>query len=58
MHTSRRRVAVESTFSLALDLLLQVSDDGALLHVAVALGRGVDFLPERAEAGRLGAEGR
>lgn len=55
---SRRRVAVESALGLALDLLFQVRDDGALLHVAVALRRGVDFLSERAEPGRLGEEGR
>ena len=47
---------------VAIDLLLQIRNDRALLHVTVALGCAVDHLPQRAETGRacqrcgLGAE--
>lgn len=47
---------------LAVDLLLQVRHDRALLHIAIALRRAVDHISQRAETGgacqgsRLGAE--
>ena len=49
-------MAVEGSVSLALDLLLKVRNDGALVRVAVACGWGVDFLPQWAQTGGLGAE--
>lgn len=56
----RRSTAVDDTLSLAVDLLLQVGNNRALFHVAVALRLAIDFLPQRAETGGqvggLGAE--